>query len=399
MEKARTAHAGRADGNTKEGVELSQDAWRLWLSRGALPLWSGIGFDTARRLFHERLTFDRRPIHLPELRLMVQARQISTYCRAQLDGFCPTAGQALDCLHEVERRYWRSDDAPGWIFSLGPDGRPADRRRDLYAHAFILFAYGWAYRASRDDAYLAVARETALEIDRIFLTGGGGYLDTVPPADTIHRQNPHMHLLEAYLVLFEVSGEVFYLEHARDLVLLALEHFILPGTGMLLETFNSAWAPLQAAGHNRVEPGHLLEWSWLFSEFARLAPRAAEVPAVLAARDRLADTAITCGVDPDRQVVCDAITEDGARLEESTRIWPQTELMRILARRARDGDARAATALTRLSGNFFEQYAPARLRGGWIDRLDVHGVSLTDHMPASSLYHIYGGAVDFILGR
>ena len=378
---------------------MPHDTWRRWLSESALPLWSGVGFDAGRSLFHERLTFDHHPIALPELRLMVQARQVSTYCRAQLDGFGPTAAQALRCLHEVERRYRHADDAPGWIFSLGPDGRPADRRRDLYAHAFILFAYGWAYRVSKDPAYLVVARETALEIDRIFQTEHGGYLDTVPPADSIHRQNPHMHLLEAHLVLFDVSGDSFYLDYARRLVTLALEHFILPGTGMLLEFFDSAWEPLQASGHNRVEPGHLLEWSWLFSEFARLSPDEPNIDRVLAVREKLADTAMTYGVNSRTLVVCDAITENGAQLEESTRIWPQTEFLRILAQRAHTGDARASGFIERQGAIFFEHYAPSRLRGGWIDRLDVHGVALTDHMPASSLYHIYGGAMELLTPR
>lgn len=371
---------------------MPHDTWRKWLSEQALPLWSGIGFDSARRLFHERLTFDHQPIQMPALRLMVQARQVSTYCRAQLDGFSSTADQALSCLHEVQKRYWHADDAAGWIFSLAPDGRPADRRRDLYAHAFILFAHGWAYRVSNDPAYLQVARETAQEIDQIFQTDGGGYLDSVPPADSIHRQNPHMHLLEAYLVLFDVSGDPFYLDYARRMVALALEHFILPGTGMLLEFFDRSWKPLQAAGHNRVEPGHLYEWSWLLSEYARLAPDAPNMNAVRQAQARLAEAASTHGLDHKTLVVCDAMTEHGRRLEDSTRIWPQTEFMRILALQARAGDTQARDRIAPQSRHFFDRYAPARLAGGWIDRLDVHGVPLSDHMPASSLYHIYGGA-------
>ncbi len=375
---------------------LNKDRWRDWLSQDALPLWSGVGFDARRRLFHERLTFDHQPIPLPELRLMVQARQIATYCRAELDGFDTTASLALDCLHEVERRYWRSDDAKGWIFSLGPDGRPADRRRDLYGHAFILFAYAWAYRVSHDPAYLTVARETILEIESIFSTGTEGYLDTIPAPDAIRRQNPHMHLLEAYLELFDVSGDELYLQGARRLVHLAMRHFILPNTGMLLEFFNVAWSPLQAPGHNRIEPGHLFEWSWLFNEFARLAPHEPMIEKILVTQRELFESARNYGVDPQTSLVCDAITDHGARLEDSTRIWPQTEFVRMLCLRQRHGDFRDAALLARQGKRFFEHYAPQHLKGGWIDRLDVHGVPITDHMPASSFYHIYGAATEVL---
>lgn len=129
-------------------IYVIEKLWHRWLSEDALPLWSTTGFDNKRNLFHERLTFDHKPIDLPALRLMVQARQISTYCRAEVDGFGPTSSIALRCLEEIEKRYWHSDGEIGWAFSLGPDNRPIDRRRDLYGHAFILYAYAWAYKVS-----------------------------------------------------------------------------------------------------------------------------------------------------------------------------------------------------------------------------------------------------------
>ncbi|AQS87311.1 mannose-6-phosphate isomerase [Neoasaia chiangmaiensis NBRC 101099] len=377
-------------------LNADRDVWRRWLQDDALPLWSRQGFDVRRQLFHERLTFEREPVLLPELRLMVQARQIATFCRADKDGLASTASLALDCLGEVQRRYWHGDGASGWLFSLGPDGRPADRRRDLYAHAFILLAYAWAYRLSGAVRYLDVARQTVLEIDRIFFTQNGGYVDTVPAQDTVRRQNPHMHLLEAYLALAEASGDDFYLDYARRMIHLATRYFVLPDTGMLLEFFDVTWRPLQAPGHNRVEPGHLFEWAWLFGEFARLAPDDRDSEAIAGMRQKLYATAVAYGVDPDTAIVCDAITETGQRLEDSTRIWPQTEFMRMLCWHGRHGDAAARSMLSRQSVAFFKSYAPASLRGGWIDRIDVHGVSLTDYMPASSLYHIYGAAAEYL---
>ncbi|QHI95843.1 mannose-6-phosphate isomerase [Aristophania vespae] len=369
---------------------MVQKNWHSWLMEEALPLWSNIGFDHKRRLFHERLTFDHKPIELPALRLMVQARQISTYCRAELDGLAKTASLALDSLQEVEKRYWGSDGEIGWVFSLAPDGQPADKSRDLYAHAFILFAYAWAYQISKDPAHLNVARRTVIEIDKIFKAQNGGYLDAVPAPDTIRRQNPHMHLLEAYLMLFEVSGDSFYLEYAQNMTHLAMQRFILPHTGMLLEFFDAEWKPLEAIGLNRVEPGHLCEWSWLFSEFMRLAPETSFSHEMKETREKLFDAAMKYGVSPDTLIVCDAITDDGRQLENTTRIWPQTEFMRMLALKERENFSEAKSLIDRQKKCFFERYAPSHLKGGWIDRLDANGVALTDHMPASSLYHIYG---------
>lgn len=179
--------------------------------------------------------------------------------------------------------------------------------------------------------FLNVAKNTVMEIDKIFFSKNEGYLDSIPIFDNIRRQNPHMHLLEAYLILFEVSKDVFYLDYARHMVNLALKHFIVPETGMLLEFFDINWKPLYTPGYNRVEPGHLFEWAWLFSEFLRLSDGTFNNNNILHIEKNLFNTAISYGVNQDSLVVYDAITEHGKRLENSTRIWPQTEFMRMLA--------------------------------------------------------------------
>ncbi|NHO34440.1 mannose-6-phosphate isomerase [Acetobacter sp. LMG 1636] len=362
-----------------------------WLSQRALPLWSENGYDPKRRLFHERLTFSAEPVSMPALRLMVQARQIATYARASLDNMFDASAKALTCLAEVERRYYRADGDAGWIFSLAPDGHPADRRRDLYAHAFILFAYGWAFRLTGDPSFLRIAASTTSDIDRIFKASShGGYLDTVPAKDSIRRQNPHMHLFEAYLVLFEASGDDSYLQRATDLVTLCLSHFIDPDTGTLRENFDARWQPLEAQGKNRVEPGHMFEWSWLLSEYVRVAPDTQNTHHIQACARRLFDSGMGPGTDAGTRRVRDAMTESGTILETSTRIWPQTECLRALCLFARQGDTCAAQAISPQAVDFSDAYLPENLNGGWIDRLDENGHSLMDHMPASSLYHVYG---------
>ncbi len=371
-----------------------QAEWKDWLTRLALPLWSTTGYDRTRHLYHERLTLEGAPIALPHLRLMVQARQIATYCRAALDGVFDATHEALTCLHTVRARYWQVDGQPGWVFALGPDGEPSSTLRDLYAHAFILYAHAWAYRLSEDTTLLAVARQTTLEIEQIFAAPHGGYLDTAPPQDILRRQNPHMHLLEAYLALFEVTADSFYLERAHGLMTLAQTRFMPTHPGMLLELFKTDWSPLHAFGQNTVEPGHLFEWSWLLRDYMRLAPaNTSDQHDLKTLCDSLLQAGLRYGTS--QAAVFDSITDNGTPVTTSTRIWPQTELMRLLADRQQDlgstPQAKSeATLLDNLTQVFFTTYAPPSLQGGWIDRYTAHGRIAVDHMPASSLYHIYG---------
>ena len=367
--------------------------WKDWLAQKALPLWSTTGYDRARNLYHERLTLDAAPITLPHLRLMVQARQIATFCRAALDGVFNATQEALTCLHTVQKRYWQADGQPGWVFALGPDGQPSSTLRDLYAHAFILYAHAWAYQLTADKTILAVARQTTLEIEQIFAAPHGGYHDTLPPQDALHRQNPHMHLLEAYLALYEVTADSFYLERAHSLIALAQTRFMPTQTGMLLEFFKADWAACNPLGQNDVEPGHLFEWAWLLRDAIRLNPTHDDKTALKALSEQLFQTGLHHGVQ--HFCVFDSMTDTGTLRATSTRIWPQTELMRLLADRQRNitnatQARRESTLLAGLTQKFFTTYIPPHLQGGWIDRCDANANPCVDHMPASSLYYIYG---------
>lgn len=364
--------------------------WKNWMVEHALPLWSQAGYDTTRRLYRERLNFDATPIAMPSLRLMVQARQVATFCQAQLDGIFTTASMALECLQTVQARYWQADGQPGWVFSIGLDGKPSSTVRDLYAHAFILFAHASAYQLSADPALLRIARRTVKEVESIFHALHGGFADAVPAPDLIRRQNPHMHLLEAYLALFAVTQDAFYLDRAQALVTLAHKRFINPRSGMLLEFFNSDWTPCKAFGHNPVEPGHLFEWSWLLSTYTRLNPTDPQNTAINTAAERLYQAGLNYGVT--HHYVRDCLMDDGTLSHASIRIWPQTELVRLLAYRHtnNNGSEDEIALLYQLSHTFLTSFAPAHLHGGWIDRLGPDGTPTVDHMPASSLYHIYG---------
>lgn len=366
-----------------------QARWRNWLFNQALPLWSHEGFDHERGLFHERLDWASRPVPMQALRLMVQARQISTFCRAALDGVHDAGVQALNCLDTVRRLYHRTDDQPGWVFSIAATDRPAQTKRDLYAHAFILFAYGWAIRYADRPEDRAMARRIATDIDLIFAAPNGGYVDAVPDEGVLRSQNPHMHLLEAYLVVFEATGDSFYLKRAKALVELARTRLIDPRSGLLLEFFGSDWHPLKSFGENQVQPGHLFEWSWLLKDYSRLADCTGDEAELLVQNSgTLFKAGLTSGCDHARHVVLDSMTDTHVILERSARIWAQTELLRLLYTGEKTQEETRNAALFAVS--FLEQFAPLSLKGGWIDHIDADGDRLVDYMPASSLYHIYG---------
>ncbi len=363
---------------------------QLFVVDRALPLWASAGFDEANGCFHERLEFSGEPSREAPQRLLVQARQIVVYSRAALIGWNGSGkALALRAFEGLERRYLSPDENPGWIFSVDPAGSPMDKTRDLYSHAFVLYMLAWLYRLSGDKSFLLLADRTLSDIDRIFASGDGrGLLSKVPGPTNLREQNPHMHLFEALLALAEASGEARYLDRATALVDLFDVALADPATGTVREVFDANWKPDRAAGENQVEPGHQLEWAWLLREWERLAGSNVDQRV-----GRLVAHAISYGIDREKGLVRSIVKESGAVVSGASRVWPQTEAIRALCREDAAGKSWPNLVGT-ITERLFRAHLPSHLNGGWIDQIDEDGRPMVKFMPASSLYHIVGAAID-----
>jgi len=359
----------------------------------ALPLWATSGFDAEAGRFEEGLTFERKPRRQVPIRLLVQARQIFVYAVAARRQWHPGAKQLVErAFAAMKRDYFRPDGRDGWAFSIARDGSVVDPTRDLYAHAFVLLAVASYVRATGEKEALAVAQDTIAFVDREMTAPlGGGYLESLPSREGPRRQNPHMHLFEAMLALWECSGDRRFLERGEQLFDLLLTRFFQDRQGVLLEYFDSALRPLTGAGAT-VEPGHHFEWCWLLRRYES-ASGDGRVGSVL---ERLYAHAGRAGFDTDGLLV-DEVRPDGAIAKASRRLWPMTEAIKCdlaEARRGRMGAMERATTSTQALHRHFLAPAP---HGGWVDRLEPDGTPLGDFMPATSLYHL-AGAVDELAG-
>ena len=137
---------------------------------------------------------------------------------------------------------------------MTPSGEVLDSRKDCYDHAFALFALSTLYQAGGDGEVLKRASRTMDVIETRFgEPEHGGYLEETT-ADwqdrtVIRRQNPHMHLLEAFLAFHEASGDERALAGAREIVALFRQRFRDADTGALGEHFTRDWRPDPELGH------------------------------------------------------------------------------------------------------------------------------------------------------
>jgi len=213
-----------------------------WLQGTLLPFWADSGFDARSGAFVEKFEADGTPSRDDYTRVRVQARQIFVFCHAAAGGVddagLAAARHAFDFLEE---HAWDRDGG-GWVHSLTYGGRPLDRTKDCYDQAFLLLAMAALYRVDRDARVLARAAETAAFLDRALgrTTNGAfdGYAErAVAPGEPLplpRRQNPHMHLLEAFVALYEASGEAAWLARAEQNLDLIETRFIDPASGQLV---------------------------------------------------------------------------------------------------------------------------------------------------------------------
>jgi len=357
-----------------------------WLREAALPLWADRGFDEKAGAFEEQLDFSGAPVTDVPRRLMVQARQVAVYSAAALSGRFPAGRErAITAAHGMVERYLEADGAPGWVFSLGRDGRPLDRRRDLYAHAFVLFGLSWARRLEDDPAFAAAIDRTLEVLDgRFAVPAHGGYRDCLPPADPLRRQNPHMHLFEALLALAETGGHAGALERCRSLHALALARFFEPSSGAIRECFGEDWSVHPSPGAASVEPGHVFEWISLLRSYERLSGEDQSGPVAA-----LLGFALHYGLDRKSGRIPDEVGEDGTCIRASSRLWPHTEALKALSAEARRGRTDLAPLIGPVLSRLAAIYCRPDLAGGWIDHVDADDRPTSRAMPASSLYHVY----------
>jgi mannose/cellobiose epimerase-like protein (N-acyl-D-glucosamine 2-epimerase family) len=357
-------------------------AYHDWIVRAALPVWGNAGFDADAGRFRERLDAAARPVDMPH-RAMVQARQIYVYAHATTLGWFDGGALAERAMAGLLRDFCDENaDMASFAFSIRADGGRASEVRDAYAHAFALFALAWMYRLTGDPRHLTLADKVIRFIERDLVDPvHGGLFDALPLVTRDKRQNPHMHLLEAYLFLERAAPGRGYLDRARALVHLFRQCMI--RDGILPEYFAKDWSPLSDSGCAGVwEPGHHFEWVWLLTEYERLSgEEVAPWIEQLGANARMSGFAAS-------GLIVDEVGADRAVVKPAHRIWPHTEAIKAAMACTDEALAR------RMSDALLTHFLDRPFTGGWIDHIDSNYAPLVDYVPASSLYHLFLAAAE-----
>lgn len=362
------------------GLEQIAGDAKTWLLEAAASLWSTRG-RTGSGLFAERMTLAGEPD--PSLfRTFVQARHIFSFVTIGRLGWSgPWRELVVQSMDTLVKRAKRVDGF--YVHQLNAEAGVLDPRADLYDQAFVLLALGTAGGALSREEWFDEAEMLLDSIESRWQHPSGGFHEGEIANARIRRQNPHMHLLEAFLALHHASGRKRFIDAARRIASLAHTRFVDRSSGALREYFTDALAPAAGVEGHIAEPGHCFEWAWLFE---RLAAEGWEEGLHLS--DGLVRFAREYGIDASRGVAINEVLIDGSTRDATARLWPQTERLKAaVARLHRLGsDEEAGEALAAAGG--LRIYLDVPTLGLWRDKLNADHTWSDDFAPGSSLYHI-----------
>ncbi len=354
---------------------------RRWAFERALPFWAEAGADRARGGFHEVLDTDGRPVDLGYRRVRVTCRQMYVFAHAHTLGWAGGVELACHGFEWLVGHGWQGPDR-GWARRLDERGVVVDPTADLYDHAFVLFGLAWHHAATGDPSALEWAHRTLDFVEaHLRHPSGEGFLHA-RPAEGPRLQNPHMHLLEAALALWETSRDARFARLAFEVVTLFETRFFDRRTGTLGERFTEDLRRAPGDDGRLVEPGHMFEWAWILANYHRSfgAPVTDTVRRLVAFAERH-------GVDPVTQATLCTVRDDGTALDASSRTWPNTERIKgHLGLFLLDGTDPTAP-VARATQFLLDRYLSPR--GMWRDHFDRDGTCVAELVPASTLYHVF----------
>lgn len=393
---------GGAQGIVKGGdAERTAPEWAAWFHGTLMPWWLEQARDTLHGGFFDRLTEDGVARADDPKSTLVQARLLFTLSHLYLH---KRDDRLLDGAHAAHRfltEHLRDPRDGGYVRAADRTGRPSglatDRVKRSYDQSFVLLALSTYQRVEPSKALADQLRDCwsfienrltdpetgALYEDDTFHHGGH---DTGAATHALRAQNPHMHMFEALLQVYEMTGDAMWMRRAEDMLAVVRRHFIDTENGTIIEFRAADLSPAKGRDGSLREIGHQCEWSWLLDRYVRLGGHAD----ALTLADRMMGFAERFGFHPEgpmKGAAYDEVHSDGRVMTDTMLLWPQTEAGKAyVARFERLGHGADADRAHDFMRIVFQTYFAGRK--AWRNRVDGAGRTLQAEALSRLLYHV-----------
>jgi len=263
-----------------------------YLKEILIPFWAERAVEPKYGGFQTNYNVNGNRNDVTEKNLLCQARCIFTISHSARLGF-PWPNQEKMLSHGIDFLFNnfknKKQDVYYWI--LSEDGKIIDDSIVIYGHSFLIYGLS-------EYSLLTGDQTTKNEAIRIFDLlqkkvkdkKSGGYfehydrnfdVEIVRSDNQIHKSlDVHMHLMEAFTVLYELTGDPKHKQALEEVIDLIFNKTVDPKTGVGMAMFTAEWQPINNVqlgklwGRDRFEDdgkppeitsyGHNIELAWLY---------------------------------------------------------------------------------------------------------------------------------------
>lgn len=357
------------------------EKFAYWMQTYALPLWQQQAIEASSGACAESMNEDGLAAFSLDRRTRVQARQMFTFAAAYQQGWCPQGREVVEGIQRYLDAYAQHPTYPGaYVFKLDAAHQVVDDSLDTYDCAFFLLAWAYQFSVFGDMQAKARADQLLSLLDKQFKGKPAGWLEGSQGGT--RRQNPHMHLFEAFLAWFDASKDAKWLTRAAEIFSLFELCFFDHRHGVLYEYFQQDLRPLSFAEGQVVEPGHHMEWVWLLRRYQSFTGAPVDDYC-----HTLYERGLQFGQDSNG-LLFDEVDNLGNVKKASKRLWTVTELIKAHLAEARHGRPGAELAAANAIEALFNQHLNTAVCGFYIERLDNFNQPQAQQAPATSMYHL-----------
>lgn len=248
--------------------ERLADLYKTELLDNVIPFWLNNSSDDQNGGYFSCL--DRKGnIYESDKFLWLQGRQVWTF--AMLYNEVEKKQEWLDfALHGADFLLKNGRDKQGnWYFSLNKEGKPLVQPYNIFSDCFASMAFGQLYKATGEEEYLKVAKETFSNI----------LARQDNPKGKYSKAYPGTRNLQDFALPMIFSNLVLEIEHVLDDELVektinegidkVINKFYQPELGIILENINVDGTLSDSFEGRLVNPGHGLEAMWFIMDLAK----------------------------------------------------------------------------------------------------------------------------------
>jgi mannose/cellobiose epimerase-like protein (N-acyl-D-glucosamine 2-epimerase family) len=382
-----------------------------YLRERLLPFWRLRLVDREHGGFHTDYDREGRPADLSEKTLLCQARVMATLSLAARRGFgWEGLQEMLAGGIEFLRRHFRDPEQGGYYWMVRREGGVLDDSKVVYGHAFLV--YGFAEHALLTGS--RESREEACGLCDLLLQKAadlryGGFLEHFDRAfrpvgvrpggasggGELHKSlDVHMHLMEAFSSLYELTGDARHRALLEQLIGLIADRMVDRGSGAGIAMFRPDWTPIpnqQLAtvwGSDRFQPrgkppeitsyGHNVELAWLLLHALQVLGE--RPPAYLELARRSFRHTLEHGVDREHGGLYVEGERGGGVTDTDKEFWQQAEaLVGFLDAHLLTGEGAYLEAFRNVHDFVFQKMINWA-QGEWFALLSREGKVLRDYM-------------------